>query len=49
MIDHGAAMLTEFSIAEALLFHLTLQSSDHLQLRLLFLHRVPQMLELLLL
>lgn len=45
----GAVMLTEFPIAEAFLLHLSLQSSHHLQLRLLFLHRVPQMLQFLLL
>ncbi len=49
LITSGAVMLTEFPIAEAFLLHLSLQSSHHLQLRLLFLHRVPQMLQFLLL
>lgn len=45
----SAATLTEFPIAEAFLLHLSLQSSHPLQLRLLFLHRAPQMLQFLLL
>lgn len=44
-----AEELTEFPIAKAFLLHLSLQISHRLQLRLLFPHRVPQMLQFLLL